>query len=588
MVEIRHPDGSIETLSYEDFEDAVRRGVVPRHAQVRFPPATGTEFVSADSMEIFQDLIDDQQGRFMARFTFRQPAWVTLATVSLLLVVYAWQLATGDSLSGAVLVEQGAKSLPHQVELGQWWRLLTASLLHAGWSHIIPNLLYVLYVGWNVESLLGRTGTLLVIVASAIGSMIVSSVATPLPTVGASGITFGLFGAALALGWRYGTWMPETARKRFGWSIFPFIVYFLLFGAIWSDFVDNFCHLGGLAVGATLGLTLPSSHVETIDMTARRLTRAGASVALVFITTVGLPAASELGLIGTVLPAADPAPFPQAGYAIHPPRTWDVAEADGAPSWRSLTGAARVTTTAWMEEHEPASRPEVEAVWVAELERSGAIVLPRRMALAPRLPADLGRCFTLEMDLGVEGQPLRALNLGCVRGVHVTTLQFVHPLEHWRTYGPVRQAIIESLDLFDTTSLTRARERAPAEASSDPASALVLASELARLGQRDQAELLLAELEVLEPDAPELLYWRLWTELHLGEGRALASDREQMAERLLLLEPDSLPHVALAFDVFLHRAELGRAREVLDHMRSRWPDRSPTLDRIARMAAAGG
>ena len=588
MVEIRHPDGSIETLSFEDFEDAIRRGVVGGEALVRFPPATGAEFVRAGSLEVFSDLSDDEQGRFASGFTFRRPAWITLSAVALLLGVYAWQLAPGDPLSGALLVEQGAKSLPHQVELGQWWRLLTASLLHAGWSHIVPNLLYVLYVGWNVESLLGRTGTLLVIVASAVGSMIVSSVATPLPTVGASGITFGLFGAALALGWRYGVWMPEMARKRFGWSVFPFIVYFLVFGAIWSDFVDNFCHLGGLAVGASLGLLLPSSHVETVDMTGRRLLRTGAAFALVLGTTVGLPAASELGLIGTVRPAVEPSVFPQAGYSLRPPRTWEAQEADGAPSWRSRTGAARVTTTAWMEEHEPASRQEVEAVWVAELERSGAIVLPRRLALVPRLPEPLRRCFTLEMDLVVEGQALRALNLGCVRGVHVTTLQFVHPLEHWRAYSRVRQAVIESLELSAPTSLLRALSRAPDDVSSDRASALVLAAELARLGKRDRAEALLSELEVLEPDAPELLYWRLWTELHLGEGRALASDREQLAERLLLLEPDSLPHVALAFDVFLHRRDLRRAREVLDHMRSRWPERSPTLDRIARIAATAG
>lgn len=588
MVELRHPDGTTETLAWEEFEDRIRSGRVDASTQVRFPPATGDAFVAAGTLELYGDLQDDDRSRFAARFTFRRPAWVTLATVTALLVAFAWQVAPGERLSGATLVVQGAKSLPHQVELGQWWRLVTASLLHAGWSHIIPNVLYVLYVGWNVESLLGRSGTLLVIVASAIGSMVVSSVATPLPTVGASGITFGLFGAALALGWRYGAWLPEVARKRFGWPIFPFIVYFLLFGAIWSDYVDNFCHLGGLAVGAALGLALPSHHVERGDTTSRRLRRVGTAASVVFLTAIVLPAAWELELIGTVKPAEEATAFPQAGYGLHPPRTWVMQEADGAPSWRSHTGAARTTTTAWMEEHEPASRPEVEAVWVAELERSGAVVVPRRLALAPRLPSHLKGCFTLEMDLVVDGKPLRALNLGCVRGVHVTTLQFVHPLDDWPAYQRVRQAQIEGLELFEPTSLLRARRRAPDSPSSDPASALVLAAELGRLGHRDEAESLLAELEVLEPDAPEILYWRLWTELHLGEGRALASDREQMAERLLLLEPDSLPHVALVFDVLLHRQQLGRARDVLDHMRSRWPDRSPTRDRIARMAAAGG
>ncbi|MCO4768457.1 MAG: rhomboid family intramembrane serine protease [Deltaproteobacteria bacterium] len=497
--------------------------------------------------------------------------------------MFAWQLRAG-TLTSAVLIEQGAKSLPHQVELGQWWRLVTASALHAGWTHLIPNLLYVLYVGWNVESLLGRTGTLLVVVGSAVASMIVSSVATPLPTVGASGVTFGLFGAAVALGWRYGEWLPPRTAARFGWSVFPFVVYFLAFGAMWSDWVDNFCHLGGLMAGGALGMTLPSAHVETPAESWRAPMRAAAAAGVLFGAGVLMPAAWGLDFIGTVSPG-DPVEFPQAGYRLAPPRTWISEQADGAPSWRSPTGAARLTSSAWVEEHEPPSRASVKAAWVASLERGGAVVSPRDMALAPRMPESLEGCFTMEADLVVDGDLLRSLDLGCVRGAHVTTLQFVHPIEHWGAYKRVRQRAFTSLSLTETDAVRQARS---ALVEGDNSSRLALAATLARLGQREEAEGLLAELEVSEPDASEVLYWRLWLELHLGEGRALAADREQMAERMLLLEPDDLPFVALAFDVLLQRQRLERAREVLDHMRSRWPDRSLTKDRIARMAAAGG
>lgn len=538
----------------------------------------------ADSLELYTALLDDDQGRFMAGFGERRTPWVTLTVVATLLGVFWWQLSTG-TLTSAVLIEQGAKSLPHQVELGQWWRLVTASGLHAGWTHLIPNVLYVLYVGWNVESLLGRSGTLLLMVASAIASMALSSIATPLPTVGASGVTFGLFGAAVALGWRYGPWLPHRMAARFGWSVFPFVIYFLAFGALWSDWVDNFCHLGGLIAGGTLGLTLPSAHIETKTDSWMAPAKTAAAAGLLLFAAVLLPAAWQLNLIGTVVPAPQPTSFDQAGYALSPPRTWVAEQADGAPSWRSPTGAARVTSSAWIEEHEPPSRAEVKAVWVASLERSGAVVSPRTMALAPRMPEHLGRCFTLEADLVVDGAVLRSLDVGCIRGTHVTSLQFVHPIEHWPAYKRVRQRTLETLVLTEPTALRRARAAAD---GTDSSSLLVLAASLGRMGQREEAESLLARLEVLEPDAPEVLYWRLWMELHLGEGRALAADREQMTERMLLLEPDDLPFVAMAFDVFLQRQKLGRAREVLDHMRSRWPDRSLTKDRIARMAATGG
>lgn len=563
----------------------MRRGDIPVDQQIRFEPATGDAFVPAHTLELYTTLLNDPRARLVAGFSLSRPPWVTLVVAAALIGTFAWQLQA-DRLTSAVLIDQGAKSLPHQVELGQWWRLLTASLLHAGWTHLIPNVVYVLYVGWNVESLLGRTGTLLVMVGSAVASMALSSIATPLPTVGASGVTFGLFGAAVALGWRYGAWLPRRTASRFGWSVFPFVVYFLAFGAMWSDWVDNFCHLGGLIAGGLLGLTLPSAHIETEEESWRAPARVGAAVGIVVLAGILMPAAWGLELLGTVQPADEPTVFPQAGYAVRPPRTWIAEQADGAPSWRSPTGCARMTTSAWTEEHEPPSKASVRAVWVAALERGGAVVSPRELALKPRLPEELTGCFTLEADLVVDGVLLRSLELGCVRGTHVTTVQFVHPLEHWQAYARVRTRTLATLELREPSSLGRARD--VAEAEPDSGAKLALAATLARLGEREEAEALLAELEVAEPDAPEVLYWRLWLELHLGSGRALAADREEMADRMVLLEPDDLPFVALAFDVFLQRGELVRAREILDHMRSRWPDRSLTKDRIARMAAAGG
>ena len=154
----------------------------------------------------------------------RRIPWATVGTALLLVVVHVWQVSDSEELSGAALVRQGARSLPHQLELGEWWRLLSAPLLHAGTFHLVA---YLLYVGWLAEAALGASGLLLLWTACALGSMAASSVFTPLPAVGASGVAFGLLGALVALGWRFPERVPPRVRRAFGWPVLGFVAWFL-------------------------------------------------------------------------------------------------------------------------------------------------------------------------------------------------------------------------------------------------------------------------------------------------------------------------------------------------------------------------
>jgi membrane associated rhomboid family serine protease len=589
LLQIRHADG-VEELSFPEFEDAVRAGRIGPLTPLRFEPVTGDAFRPAGELELFRSVLDNPRTRFERRFTLRRPPAVTATLAVILFAAFLWQLQSAP-LDVPALLAQGAKSLEHQRFLGQWWRLATAPLLHVSWIHLGTNLAFIGYLGWNVEAILGRASTLLLYVAAGIGSMLASTWATTSVAVGASGVTFALFGAAIAVGWRFGEWLPRPVRVRYGWAVLPFLTWFLVIGAMW-DTVDNFCHLGGLLIGGALALALPAS-LEERSSGWSAAGRGALAAALVFATTVIAPTASRMG-IGTA-PALQAAyTSREPGYSLRPPARWTELRTEGQPpSWSSPTGLARLSVRSWVDD---ATVPDPEAVrrrWVQELEQR-AVVVPHS---TPE-PASLGlpeAWFTLETDVISADGVLRSLRVGRIRGLYVTTVEFLHAEDHFAAYAPLRERVLTSMQLQAPRAVERAAEailstrlpaaelepgidRAIAEGPrTTPAASLRLAAELGRYGDRERARALLDALLLRAPDAPEVLHWDLWVDHHLGGG----ADGVERAEALLLRAPDSLQSTALAFDVLLAADQRGGARRVLDRLRRQWPDASATRRRAA-------
>src|SRR5205814_7090913 len=78
--------------------------------------------------------------------------------------------------------------------------LFTSQFLHAGWMHIIGNMLYLWIFGDNVEDRLGHVRYLLfyLLAGTAAGlTQVALNPASRLPTVGASGAIAGVLGAYL-------------------------------------------------------------------------------------------------------------------------------------------------------------------------------------------------------------------------------------------------------------------------------------------------------------------------------------------------------------------------------------------------------
>ena len=592
MLQVMRPDGEVELLLFEFFEEEVREGGIGPETMVRFRPVTGEDFVPAVELELYLSIENSPRTRFERSFRLNRVPFATLSFSVLLLLVFVWQVWQGGDFAADGLVDQGAKSMAHQRELGEWWRLVTGSLLHSGWLHLIFNLLFLVHVGRSVEALVGPGGIALLVAIAGPGSMGASSWATDVPTVGASGITFAFFGAAVALGWRYSDWLPRSVRAKYGWPIVPFVGFFLVFGMIWPG-IDNFCHFGGLLLGGLLALTLPSPLERSVSgWRSLGALEIGAALGIVIATVTVLPLAWSLGLMPAARVDRGATTLEEAGVSIQAPRDWPrVSRSVPGGGWSSLTGQGQLSVQTWVEELGVLRRGDVLRRWREELE-SRAIVLER-----PAPPAQsLGlheSWIVYEADLVTAGERLRLLRLGWLRGSYLTSIDFLHPIDRWDTYADLRTEVIQSIEMKMPAAVVRALDELLGDTMmsggevlpyldvvasrpvSEPRELLRVAAEVARVGENHRALRLLEALENSSFLPGETRFWRLWVQHHI-EGKA-NEDALARSRELLRSRPGSLLTIALAWSIAEEAGEEAEAQKLLDEISERWPRRAATL-----------
>lgn len=155
-------------------------------------------------------------------------------------------------IPGYVLYDFGANYATHVVD-GQWWRLASSIVLHGGLVHLVFNSLVLLSIGIYIEPVLGHSKYLLVYVLTGTLASLASVYAHldhPVPSVGASGALFGLYGFFLAL--LTTNLFHKEFRNRFFKSTLTFVVLNLAIGYA-IPIIDNSAHLGGFASGMLLG-----------------------------------------------------------------------------------------------------------------------------------------------------------------------------------------------------------------------------------------------------------------------------------------------------------------------------------------------
>ncbi|CAN5820065.1 hypothetical protein BH24CHL5_BH24CHL5_07640 [soil metagenome] len=194
----------------------------------------------------------------------RPGAFAPLVTYSIIAATMAISLFSMFGPGGDSLIELLALVKPAVAE-GEYWRLLTVTLVHGGLLHLLFNMYALWIVGPLSEMLYGRAAFIAIYLLAALGGSIASYLFFGNPSVGASGAVFGLFGLILTSTHFH---KPALGRQASGLTrqIGVLIVLNLVIGFGIGGFarIDNAAHVGGLLVGAWLGFLIAPRGAATL------------------------------------------------------------------------------------------------------------------------------------------------------------------------------------------------------------------------------------------------------------------------------------------------------------------------------------
>ncbi len=207
---------------------------------------------------------------------------VTWVLMAINIIVYVGELANNKIIHYFEMVGRAYDPVisSHLVGVGagEWYRLITGAFLHEAPSplHILFNMWALYVVGPPLEQALGRLRFTAVYLLSALGgSVFIYVIGQPnLPSVGASGAIFGLFGAWFVVARR----LRLDPRGIIVLIVLNLVISFTIPSIAWQ------AHVGGLITGAAL-----TAAYAYAPRNQRTLVQAGATaaiLALLIIATV--------------------------------------------------------------------------------------------------------------------------------------------------------------------------------------------------------------------------------------------------------------------------------------------------------------
>lgn len=211
------------------------------------------------------------------------PLRATWAMAGICVAVFVLQLFVGTA------IEAVGNFTPAFFRDGDTWRVVTANLIHAAPHfplHLGLNMLALVVLGALVERPLGPARTVTIMGVSGVCAMAASGLIDSVPVVGASGVVFGLVGAAvwLEFAWadRLPAWWRYPRRSLLLLLVINGVIGFLVPVISGSAHMGGF--LGGLVAAAALTRAPARSHQPSAWIRA-------SSVAVMAITCLAIASA---------------------------------------------------------------------------------------------------------------------------------------------------------------------------------------------------------------------------------------------------------------------------------------------------------
>ncbi len=188
------------------------------------------------------DLIPSAAAIEFARSSGPVAPYYTLTLLGAMIAAFLVQTSVGieQSVEGAGLIKERV------MINGEYWRLVTAGVLHGSILHIFLNGNAFYGLGGMFEFLSNRAHLAIVFVLSILGGSLASTMGPYGASIGASGGILGIFGYLLVYAMRRKAQLPPGFLK----SLLVNVVFIAGFGIIAYQLIDNFAHAGGFLTGA--------------------------------------------------------------------------------------------------------------------------------------------------------------------------------------------------------------------------------------------------------------------------------------------------------------------------------------------------
>mmetsp|Transcript_27481 Transcript_27481/g.72557 ORF Transcript_27481/g.72557 Transcript_27481/m.72557 type:complete len:342 (+) Transcript_27481:73-1098(+) len=151
-----------------------------------------------------------------------------------------------------VLYVMGGK-VASNIAAGEYWRLITPIMLHAGIFHLVINVFTQCMFGIQLEREWGGSQIAIIYVVAGVYGNVLSVLFAPYAlSIGCSGSVFGLFGAQVA--YIVGMWrqLGDLQKKMLLLSLG--LSFLFIFAFSFGVGVDMSAHLGGFLAGLVMGM----------------------------------------------------------------------------------------------------------------------------------------------------------------------------------------------------------------------------------------------------------------------------------------------------------------------------------------------